>query len=60
MNDGAPRRFSVLARQLPFAVVFAAFIVALVMAPEWDTLPAAVIVAIGIGFAATVLAAVVP
>jgi len=59
-DAAAPRRFAVLGRQLPFAAVFGAVVVALVLWEHEEILPDAVIVAMGLNFLALALAAVVP
>ncbi|WP_324653521.1 sensor histidine kinase [Georgenia sp. H159] len=56
-----PRRFAVLGKQLPFAAVFGALIMALVLWEEGSGgLPDAAVIAFGVNFLATMLAAVVP
>ena len=55
------RRFGVLARQLPFAVVHGVLVVVLALWQEGEAmLPDPVLVAVGITFVATVMAAAVP
>ncbi len=59
-DETATRPFAVLGRQLPFALVFTVLVVSLTVLRREEVLPDALLVAIGIGFAALVLAAVLP
>lgn len=59
-DAAAPRPFAVLGRQLPFTLALAALVVSYALWRREDVLPDGLLVAVGICFAAVVLAAVLP